>query len=76
MYTGCDASTRVVDVQAGDTFMAGTPRVLFDVVLGRGGDRRLTVTPDGQRFLAVTPVVSDPVLPLTVVLNWTVRLKP
>jgi serine/threonine protein kinase len=25
---------------------AGTPRVLFAVILGRGGDRRFTVTPD------------------------------
>jgi hypothetical protein len=59
-----------VDVQAGETFTAGTPRVLFEVILGRGGERHYTVASDGQRFLAVTPVVSDPALPVTVVLNW------
>jgi eukaryotic-like serine/threonine-protein kinase len=76
LTTRPDTRLMAVDVQAGETFTADTPRALFDVILGRGGDRRFTVSPDGQRFLAVTPVVSDPALPITVVTNWTARLKP
>jgi hypothetical protein len=75
LTTRPDRRLMAVEVEAGETFTAGTPRVLFDVVLGRGGERHYTVAPDGQRFLAVTPLVSDPALPLTVVLNWTARLK-
>jgi eukaryotic-like serine/threonine-protein kinase len=66
-----------VDVAAaGSRFEVSVPRVLFDMPrLAESGRNRYVVSPDGQRFLAVT-AIGDPVpLPLTVVLNWPDALR-
>jgi hypothetical protein len=33
------------------------------------------VAPDGQRFLVSTPVLESNALPLSLVVNWTAKLK-
>ncbi len=57
----------------------GTPTVLFSRKdAGRGGGARTIgydVTPDGSRFLLVTPIERPDALPTTVVLNWLDELK-
>lgn len=54
---------------------AGLPRALFETKLDPGDLRRLgrnryVVSPDGQRFLMVTPAGQADPTPLTVVLDW------
>ena len=50
-------SLMVVDVQAGESIKEGTPRSLFPVNLGSGGDDRpYAVSPNGDRFLMVLPL--------------------
>jgi hypothetical protein len=61
-----------VDVKAGQAFDVGTPTALFQTPSGAiVGD----VTPDGKRFLLVTPVGPNASAAFTVVLNWTAGLK-
>jgi hypothetical protein len=66
-FSASDQTIMAVDVKAGTSFQAGTPRRLFDVP-GIINNRRFAVTPDGQRFLV--PVQKAEALPITVVLNW------
>ena len=65
-----------VPVEAGETFTAGTPAPLFQArfaaVTIRGHYRP---TPDGQRFLVLSPLGRDALQPASVVLNWTAALK-
>jgi eukaryotic-like serine/threonine-protein kinase len=57
----------------------GTPELLFRVQeggrLSGGRTRGYDVTPDGQRFLLVTPVERPGTAPITVITNWTDELK-
>jgi dipeptidyl aminopeptidase/acylaminoacyl peptidase len=72
----------VVPVEAGDTFTAGTPHVLFEMPLperAAGDPSRFGVTPDGQRFLLLTTAggqEASAASPLSVVLNWNDRASP
>ena len=65
-----------VDVETGDEFAAGTPRVLFDdcyfehIAYGRTYD----ITPDGGRFVMVKEM-NPPPRRIAVVLNWFEELK-
>jgi Tol biopolymer transport system component len=71
-YLAPDGKMMAVEVTAGQTFGAGTPRPLFETPSGTiVGD----VTADGKRFLLVTPVGPSASAPFTVVLNWTAALK-
>ena len=64
-------------------FKAGSPRLLFDTPLpALGGDpSRFSVSPDGQRFLVLTPAPADPSAEpapppqIHVVMNWFEELK-
>ena len=66
----------VVDVETGNDFAAGSPRVLFDdsymehITYGRTYD----ITPDGQRFVMVKEM-SPPPRRIAVILNWFEELK-
>ena len=71
-YLAPNGKMMAVDVTAGQAFDAGTPTALFQTPPGAiVGD----VTPDGKRFLLVTPVGPSASAPFTVVLNWTAGLK-
>jgi serine/threonine-protein kinase len=76
-YRDLDAEKVVaVDVETGDEFAAGTPRVLFDdcyfehIAYGRTYD----ITPDGRRFVMVKEM-NPPHQRIAVVLNWFEELK-
>jgi dipeptidyl aminopeptidase/acylaminoacyl peptidase len=67
----------VVAVETGETFTAGTPRMLFEMPQPErdlGDPSRYAVTPDGQRFLIVTTGQGDASAGATqiiVVQNWS-----
>jgi hypothetical protein len=64
-----------VAVRAADVFTAALPEVLFKARLCQSGQRnRYLVASDGQRFLMVSPVESQTIPPMTVVLNWDAAL--
>jgi Tol biopolymer transport system component len=71
----------VVNVEAGDTFTAGTPRVLFEMPFAErqtGDPSRFTVSPDAKRFLVTTTVGSAEAPaspPFQVVINWPELVK-
>ncbi len=63
-----------VDIDTSKGFRSGTPRLLFNNpgnVLSLGWD----LSPDGKRFLFVSPPGTQHVIPFTVVLNWAAGLK-
>ncbi len=58
---------------AGDDPPVGSPQALFTIdglKRQQGTDRLYSATPDGQRFIAVMPVVDTAPRPATVILNW------
>lgn len=64
-----------VPIDAGPMFKAGTPRVLFKLAMMMS---RYAVSPDGQRFLVLTPEDSDVTAassPIQVIMNWREDLK-
>jgi hypothetical protein len=56
-----------VDVDTGSTFVAGKPRLLFDLPFVELAD----VTADGQRFVAIKSEKPLPIREINVVLGWT-----
>jgi Tol biopolymer transport system component len=79
-YLSGDGKLTAVTVTTdGSTFEAGVPRTLFDVETPEAiapFPTDYAATDDAQRFL-VNTVVDQPARPaVTVVLNWTARLKP
>jgi hypothetical protein len=72
IYLAPDGKLMAVGTITGQEFRAGTPVPLFQTPPGTiVGD----VTPDGKRFLLVTPVGPSAAAPFTVVLNWMAVLK-
>src|SRR6185503_8698837 len=70
-YVAPGGKLMAVKVTAGERFEAGTPRALFQMRLALDWDfNHYSVTADGQRFLATTPVGEAASPPITVVLNW------
>ena len=57
------------------TFESGAPSPLFDIRLGVSLRNHFTISSDGQRFLANTALTDDASSVITVLTNWTVRLK-
>jgi Tol biopolymer transport system component len=76
-FISSDRKLMAVDIQAESTFQAGLPRPLFDVRVSGLTDVRThyAVAADGRRFLVNTIDETDVAAPITVVLNWTARLK-
>jgi hypothetical protein len=65
-----------VPVESGATFSTGTPVALFRAQLASLTTRtHYRPTPDGQRFLLLSPETRAVVVPTTVVLNWAPALK-
>jgi serine/threonine-protein kinase len=69
----------VVDIDTESGFSAGTPRVLFEgpYLPTTASFPYYDVSPDGERFLMLTPVESEASAPtqIHVVLNWFQELK-
>jgi hypothetical protein len=63
-----------VDVKKAATFEASPPRVVLQVP-GLTNNGRFVASLDGQRFLLPLVTQGGEVPPVTVVLNWTARLK-
>ena len=65
-----------MDVEtAGNSFVPGTPEVLFPVTVNVAIQRSsYDVTADGQRFLVNSIAESVNTSPITVVVNWTAGL--
>ena len=60
-----------VEVEAGDTFRAGTPRKLFSLSLKGSLGSTFDVAPDGERFLLNAQTVADTThLGATLILHW------
>ena len=76
-YVSSKQQLMAVDVQAGERFEAGPPRVLFENVRSSlpSGNSVFAVSADGKRFLIPTLVEENSKIPLTVVLNWPGMLK-
>ncbi len=77
-YLGSDKKMMAVDVHAdGPTFVAGTPKPLFDVRVPsfNSAQAQFTVTVDGQKFLVANSFGELSAAPIEVVLNWTAALK-
>lgn len=74
-YRAPDQSLMAVDIQAGSGITAGTPHPLFLGSFDSGLARnRYLPTADGKRFLTVTPLGREAMIPTTVVLNWYAEL--
>ena len=61
-----------VSVTGGARFQAGVPKPLFDTRLD--ANATFDVSKDGRFLLPMQPE-SSPVVPITVVVNWTAGLK-
>ena len=60
-----------VEVQAGADFDAGVPEVLFPLTLGgENSVRKIAISPDGQRFVALTPAGERTASPTSVIVGW------
>ena len=73
------ANGRVLEVLDPSTGEVGTPKLLFSVPDGGrlAGGRTVgyDVTPDGSRFLLVTPIERPRATPIVVVINWFDELR-
>jgi Tol biopolymer transport system component len=75
-YRAPDTRLMSVAVSTAGAFEAGMPQGLFELPLVNlpfGAYYR--PTPDGQRFLVLTPLRQETIPPTTVVLNWTAALR-
>ncbi len=64
-----------VPIQMGATFTAGVPVALFKTRFATPAVRaRYRPSPDGQRFLVLSPLAREAEQPASVVLNWTSAL--
>ena len=61
-----------VPVASGASLQAGAGASLFRL---ETGIRNFDVSPDGSRFLVITPVEKSPESPIRVILNWDSVLK-
>jgi eukaryotic-like serine/threonine-protein kinase len=75
-YATPDGMMMSVDIVPGPKLSAGTPKPLFRATAPKtmGAFALYDVTPDGQRFLVVEPVVHGSSAPVNLVLNWTAGL--
>jgi eukaryotic-like serine/threonine-protein kinase len=73
-FIGLDGKMMAVDVNTtAANLQAGIPKPLFQTQLDTSyrGRNFYVVSPDGQRFLMLTPVTSAATLPMTAVVNWS-----
>jgi Tol biopolymer transport system component len=72
-YISADGKMMAVEVKGGALFEHGAPRPLFDARMAP--TTFFDVSPDGKRFLLVTPREQAASPPMTVVINWQAELK-
>jgi eukaryotic-like serine/threonine-protein kinase len=73
-YIAADGTLTAVAVETGAVFKAGAVRPLFETSvkdLWEDARNHYEVSPDGERFLVVTPQENFGSLPFTVIVNWT-----
>ena len=65
-----------VPVLSGTSFAIGSPQELFTATFANALVRgHYRPTPDGQRFLVLTPLAGAAIKPASVVLNWPSALR-
>jgi Tol biopolymer transport system component len=72
-----DAAQRLtrVEVQAGASFDAGVPEPLFALPLGAEDSmRKIAISPNGERFVAVVPAAERTAPPTSVIVGWDASL--
>ncbi len=70
-YRSADQQLTRVEVAAGASFDAGVPEPLFALPLGGGNSlRKIAITPDGERFLALVPAGDNTAAPVSVIVGW------
>lgn len=76
-YYAADGHLMAVEVESGESFVAGAAVPLFEFRAGNAQPSLApyAVTGDGQRFLLNAIVEIEPNAPPTVVLNWTAEVK-
>ena len=76
-YMSPDGKLMSVPVKPGPTPDFGVPTMLFQtpIRVPSLGIDQYAVTGNGQRFLVLSPTEDAAPVPITVVLNWTSRLK-
>ena len=76
-YVSPAGTLMAVPLAAGHAFQPGTPTPLFETKFSPNNINAYPydVSPDGQRFLVITPREELGASPLTVVLNWDAGLK-
>jgi Tol biopolymer transport system component len=75
-YRAPDGSVMSVPVKTAGGFEAGVPQALFKARFANVTARaHFRPTPDGQRFLVLSPLREETLPPTTVVLNWTAGLR-
>ena len=75
-YMAPDRTLMAVEVNTASTFETSAPKPLFATqVNGYNAPNRYVVSADGQRFLVNSPAGELNQTPITVVLNWTSKLK-
>jgi Tol biopolymer transport system component len=73
-FIGDDRRLMAANVTAGEAFKSSVPVPIFDTGMKPqwGAARNLyDVSPDGQRFLFMTPVADDRLSPFIILLNWS-----
>lgn len=74
-YVTADGRLTSVSVTTGPRFNWDAPRPLFETTFRGGTYASYVVSRDGQRFLMNVPLGMAEESPITVVLNWTTRLR-
>ena len=75
-YLSLDGELMSADLTPGATLATGVPRALFQTPAQVEPDMdQYAVTGDGKKFIFLEPLEQEDAKPITVVLNWTARLK-
>ena len=75
-YRAPNAKLMAVSIEKGAAFTAGMPQALFQARFAAVNARGLyRPTPDGQRFLVLSPLGRESIAPATVILNWTSAIR-
>ena len=77
LFYGSNPSLMAVEIQPGETFQAGVPREIFRPAVQPVANVRnhYLATADGQKFLVLSPLGREAMVPTTVVVNWNAGLS-
>jgi len=74
-YVATSGKMMAAEIKPGSTFEVGQAMPLFDVQLKQGADWAYDIAPDGERFLLNIALQEEAPATITLVQNWTARLK-